>query len=92
MQDRKSSFFSNFKQHGIHFSTSHLLHLIPIHPFASTLSCFEKMSDKVKEVAIEEYEQARVLARDAARSGAYLYPLKVSSFRYLREDDKLTIS
>ena len=35
------------------------------------------MSEKVKEVAKEEYEQAKVLASDAVRSGAYLYPLKV---------------
>ena len=34
------------------------------------------MSDKVKEVAVEEYQQARALTRDAVRSGAYLYPLK----------------
>jgi len=34
------------------------------------------MSEKVKEVAVEEFEQAKVLARDAARSGAYLYPIK----------------
>ncbi|ORY10642.1 hypothetical protein BCR34DRAFT_625151 [Clohesyomyces aquaticus] len=34
------------------------------------------MSGKVKEVAVEEYEQARVMVRDAARSGAYLYPIK----------------
>ncbi|KAF2176987.1 hypothetical protein K469DRAFT_721076 [Zopfia rhizophila CBS 207.26] len=34
------------------------------------------MSEKVKEVAREEYEQARVLTRDAVRSGAYLYPIK----------------
>lgn len=36
-------------------------------------------ADKVKEVAVEELEQARLLARDAARSGAYLYPIKVHS-------------
>lgn len=36
------------------------------------------MSGKVKEVAKEEFEQAKVLASDAVRSGAYLYPLKVS--------------
>ncbi|KAF2741365.1 hypothetical protein EJ04DRAFT_453756 [Polyplosphaeria fusca] len=30
----------------------------------------------VKEVAIEELEQAKVLTRDAVRSGAYLYPIK----------------
>lgn len=34
------------------------------------------MSEKVKEVAVEEYEQAKVLTRDAVRSGAYLYPIK----------------
>lgn len=34
------------------------------------------MSEKVKEVAKEEFEQAKVLASDAVRSGAYLYPLK----------------
>jgi hypothetical protein len=28
---------------------------------------------------LEEFEQAKVLARDAVRSAAYLYPLKVSS-------------
>jgi hypothetical protein len=36
------------------------------------------MSDQVKQVALEEFEQAKVLARDAVRSAAYLYPLKVS--------------
>lgn len=35
------------------------------------------MADKVKEVAVEEFEQARVLTRDAVKSGAYLYPIKV---------------
>lgn len=34
------------------------------------------MSEKVKEVAVEEFQQAKVLTRDAVRSGAYLYPLK----------------
>ncbi|KAF2109582.1 hypothetical protein BDV96DRAFT_615615 [Lophiotrema nucula] len=34
------------------------------------------MSEKVKEVAKEDFEKARVLARDAVRSGTYLYPLK----------------
>jgi hypothetical protein len=34
------------------------------------------MSEKVKQVAAEELEQARVLTRDAVRSGAYLYPIK----------------
>lgn len=35
------------------------------------------MSDKIKETAIEEAERVKILARDAARSGAYLYPFKV---------------
>ena len=34
------------------------------------------MSEKLKEVVKEEMEQAKVLAVDAARSAAYLYPLK----------------
>ncbi|KAF2090022.1 hypothetical protein K490DRAFT_62896 [Saccharata proteae CBS 121410] len=34
------------------------------------------MSDRVKETAKEEVERVRSLATDAARSGAYLYPLK----------------
>ncbi|KAF2022078.1 hypothetical protein BU24DRAFT_339682 [Aaosphaeria arxii CBS 175.79] len=34
------------------------------------------MSERVKEVAAEEFQQAKILAIDAARSGAYLYPLK----------------
>lgn len=40
------------------------------------------MSEKVKEVAKEDFEKARVLARDAVRSGTYLYPLKASSGLY----------
>jgi len=35
------------------------------------------MSEKVKETAMEEVERVKVLAQDAARSGAYLYPIKV---------------
>lgn len=35
------------------------------------------MADKVKEVAIEEADRVRNLAADAAKSGAFLYPLKV---------------
>lgn len=34
------------------------------------------MSERVKEVAAEEFQQAKVLAQDAIRSQAYLYPLK----------------
>jgi hypothetical protein len=36
------------------------------------------MSDQLKDVVKEEVEQIKVLAVDAARSAAYLYPLKVS--------------
>merc|ERR1712032_834985 len=38
---------------------------------------------KVKEVAVEEFEQARVLTRDAVRSGAYLYPLKGIAYFFM---------
>jgi hypothetical protein len=34
------------------------------------------MADKIKEVAVEEADRIKTLASDAARSGAYLYPLK----------------
>jgi len=34
------------------------------------------MADKVKETAKEDFEQAKILAQDAIRSAAYLYPLK----------------
>jgi hypothetical protein len=37
-----------------------------------------EMADKIKEVAVEEAERIKTLASDAARSGAYLYPLRVS--------------
>lgn len=36
------------------------------------------MSGKVKEVAVEEAERIKTLTTDAVRSGAYLYPLRVS--------------
>jgi hypothetical protein len=42
------------------------------------------MSDKVKEVAAEEFQQAKVLAQDAVRSGAYLYPIKVGPHFFLQ--------
>lgn len=35
------------------------------------------MADKVKEVAVEEAQRIKNLTADAARSGAYLYPLRV---------------
>ena len=37
------------------------------------------MADKVKEVAVEEAEKIKSLTAQAARSGAYLYPIRVSS-------------
>jgi len=36
-----------------------------------------RVPDKIKEVAKEDFEQAKELAADAVRSGAYLYPFKV---------------
>ena len=36
-----------------------------------------KMSEKVKEVVIEEVDRVKELSREAAQSGAYLYPIKV---------------
>ena len=35
------------------------------------------MAEKVKEVAIGEADRIKNLTRDAARSGAYLYPIRV---------------
>ena len=35
------------------------------------------MADKIKEVAFEEANRIRSLSNEAARSGAYLYPLRV---------------
>jgi hypothetical protein len=36
------------------------------------------MSERVKEVVADEVQRVKALSQDAARSGAYLYPLKVS--------------
>ena len=41
------------------------------------------MADKVKEVAIEEADRIKSLTVEAARSTAYLYPLRVSWFSRL---------
>ena len=38
-----------------------------------------KMADRVKETAKQEATRLRNIAEEGARSGAYLYPLKVSS-------------
>lgn len=35
------------------------------------------MADKIKEIAVEEAERIKSLTSEAARSGAYLYPLRV---------------
>jgi hypothetical protein len=37
----------------------------------------ERVSNKVREVAKEDFDQAKALAQDAIRSAAYLYPFKV---------------
>jgi hypothetical protein len=37
----------------------------------------DKVANKVKEVAGEDFNQAKELAKDAIRSAAYLYPFKV---------------
>lgn len=36
------------------------------------------MAERIKEVAVEEAEHIKNVASDAARSGAYLYPVRVS--------------
>lgn len=41
------------------------------------------MSGKVKEVAVEEAERIKALTSDAVRSGAYLYPVRVSNSLFL---------
>ena len=35
------------------------------------------MSERVKEVAVQEADRIKILTKDAARSGAYLYPIRV---------------
>ena len=37
------------------------------------------MSERVKEVAIEEAEKVKALTVQATRSGAYFYPVRVST-------------
>ncbi len=37
------------------------------------------MSERVKEAVVEEVDRVKALSQEAARSGAYLYPLKVSA-------------
>jgi hypothetical protein len=50
-----------------------------------------RVPDKVREVAKEDFEQAKALAQDAVRSGAYLYPFKVSCMFYPASRPCLTI-
>jgi hypothetical protein len=40
-------------------------------------STLENARAKAKDVAVEDFNKAKVLARSAAKSGAYLYPIKV---------------
>jgi len=35
-----------------------------------------RLADKAQEVAKEDYDKARILLNDAARSGSYMYPIK----------------
>jgi phage gp36-like protein len=44
---------------------------------SSGKSASSKVTDKVQQVAQEDFNQAKALANDAVRSGAYLYPFKV---------------
>lgn len=37
------------------------------------------MAERIKEVAVEEADRLKVQVSDAARSGAYFYPLRVST-------------
>ena len=37
------------------------------------------MSAKIKEAAIQEADRVRHVAEDGVKSGAYIYPIKVSS-------------
>merc|ERR1711900_121794 len=39
-------------------------------------STMDKTKAKAKEVAIEDFNKAKALAQSAAKSGAYLYPIK----------------
>jgi len=44
------------------------------------------MSGKVKEIATEDFQRAKALAQDAARSGAYLYPIKGIAYFFIHRD------
>jgi hypothetical protein len=74
----EGSQFSNTNLHMCTYTTTNS-HLFPI-----TLLLFRSerlftitMSEKVKEIATEDFQRAKVLAQNAVRSGAYLYPIKV---------------
>lgn len=38
----------------------------------------ESTRAKAQEVAVEDFNKYKALAKDAANSGAYIYPIKVS--------------
>jgi hypothetical protein len=39
------------------------------------------MSDRVKEAVLTEAKDVKAASQDVVKSGAYLYPFKVSSFQ-----------
>ena len=41
------------------------------------------MTDKIKQVALEEVDTVRTLAKEGLRSAAYLYPIRVKSTFYI---------
>lgn len=49
------------------------------------------MADRIKEVAVSEADRIKSLASDAARSGAYLYPLRVSNLGTYAAGDHTSI-
>ena len=78
----------------VHLQSSYsisLLHLQTIIQLRQKSYNEPNMADKVKEVASEEAVRIRALAQDAARSGAYLYPLKVCYYRWMHSELVLTI-
>lgn len=56
------------------------------------MSAKERVTNKVKEVANQDFTQAKELANDAFRSAAYLYPFKVCNLLFDALYDMLTNS
>jgi hypothetical protein len=50
----------------------------------------ESAKSKAIEVATEDFNKAKTLAKDAANSGAYIYPIKVSDPETLAYKNGLT--